>query len=104
LDTKYELEAIGNYKGNLVDKDKMSDFSDVLFKILDDISYESQKFFEDGRGNLFPSAFALDLGVLSTGEVALIEINDAFSLGLYKGCPEDFYANCLIERWDELKR
>lgn len=52
----------------------------------------------------FPDAFALDLGTLSTGEVALIEMNDAFSLGLYKGCPPSFYAKCLIERWNELKR
>lgn len=103
LDTKYELEAIGNYKGNLIDKDKESYFSDVIFKMLDDISYESQKAFENGNNNLFPNAFALDLGILSTGEVALVEMNDAFSLGLYKGCPEDFYAKCLIERWEELK-
>lgn len=55
-------------------------------------------------GREFPDAFALDLGTLSTGEVALIEMNDAFSLGLYKGCPPSFYAKCLIERWNELKR
>lgn len=55
-------------------------------------------------GREFPSAFALDLGVLSTGEVALVEMNDCFSLGLYKGCPSDFYAKCLIGRWNELKR
>jgi len=103
LDTKYELEAIGTYKGTLVDKDKMSDFSDVLFKILDDISYESQKFFEDGRGNLFPSAFVLDLGILSTGEVALIEMNDAFSIGKYNGIDDETYAKFVITRWDELK-
>ncbi len=54
-------------------------------------------------GREFPSAFALDLGVLSTGEVALVEMNDCFSLGLYKGCSETFYAECLIERWNELK-
>lgn len=55
-------------------------------------------------GREFPGAFALDLGTFSTGEVALIEMNDAFSLGLYKGCSPDFYAKCLIERWNELKR
>ena len=49
-------------------------------------------------GREFPDAFALDLGTLSTGEVALVEMNDAFSLGLYKGCSPDFYAKCLIER------
>lgn len=55
-------------------------------------------------GREFPDAFALDLGILSTGEVTLVEMNDAFSLGLYKSCPPDFYAKCLIERWNELKR
>ena len=55
-------------------------------------------------GREFPVAFALDLGILSTGEVTLVEMNDAFSLGLYKGCTPDFYAKCLIERWNELKR
>lgn len=55
-------------------------------------------------GREFPVAFALDLGILSTGEVTLVEMNDAFSLGLYKGCTLSFYAKCLIERWNELKR
>lgn len=55
-------------------------------------------------GREFPDAFALDLGILSTGEVTLVEMNDAFSLGLYKGCSPDFYTKCLIERWNELKR
>lgn len=60
-----------------------------------------------------PVACAIDVGVLSTGEVALIEVNDAFSLGLYKNvCPETeeglseyngLYCKCLIARWDELK-
>ena len=57
-----------------------------------------------------PSACALDFGILSTGEVALIEVNDAFSLGLYTGCngtEESYKANyceCLIQRWEELKK
>ena len=59
-----------------------------------------------------PVACAIDVGILSTGEVALIEINDAFSLGLYKNvCSKNekesseynrFYCECLIERWNEL--
>lgn len=56
-----------------------------------------------------PSACALDFGILSTGEVALIEVNDAFSLGLYTACNgtvESYrsnYCECLIQRWEELK-
>lgn len=52
----------------------------------------------------FPDAFALDFGTMPNGQVALIEMNDAFSLGLYKGCPSNFYAKCLIARWNELKK
>lgn len=56
-----------------------------------------------------PSACALDFGILSTGEVALIEVNDAFSLGLYNGCNKTDeiykanYCECLTQRWEELK-
>lgn len=52
----------------------------------------------------FPKAFVLDLGVLSTGEVALIEMNDAFSIGKYNGISDETYAKFLITRWDELRR
>lgn len=60
-----------------------------------------------------PSACAIDIGILSTGEIALIEINDAFSLGLYESVrlkngenPVKYnrhYCECLVERWEELK-
>ena len=51
----------------------------------------------------FPKAFALDFGVLSTGEVALIEMNDAFSIGKYNGIDDETYAKFVITRWEELK-
>jgi hypothetical protein len=54
-------------------------------------------------GREFPSAFVLDLGILSTGEVALIEMNDAFSIGKYNGIDDETYAKFLITRWNELK-
>lgn len=81
--------VIGSYKENFDEKNKTKVQQFLNSLIL---------------GREFPNAFALDLGILSTGEVALIEMNDAFSLGLYKGCPSDFYAKCLIERWNELKK
>jgi hypothetical protein len=80
--------VIGSYKENFDEKNKAKVQQFLNSLIL---------------GREFPNAFALDLGILSTGEVALVEMNDAFSLGLYKGCPSNFYAKCLIERWNELK-
>lgn len=52
-----------------------------------------------------PVAFSLDVGVLDTGETALIECNDAWALGYYKGTlsPRD-YIEMLWRRWEQLAR
>ena len=49
-----------------------------------------------------PKSYCIDVGVLSTGETALIEVNDAFSIGIYS-MPKEIYAELLITRWNELK-
>ena len=49
-----------------------------------------------------PKGYCLDVGVLSTGETALIEVNDGFSVGMY-GMSKELYAELLITRWNELK-
>jgi hypothetical protein len=46
-------------------------------------------------------AFALDVGVLATGETALVEVNDGFSLGRY-GLPVALYTDMVIARWEEM--
>ena len=49
-----------------------------------------------------PKAYCIDAGVLSSGETALIEVNDAFSIGKYS-MSKELYAELLITRWNELK-
>jgi hypothetical protein len=50
-----------------------------------------------------PAAFSLDVGVLSSGETALIECNDAWALGLYKGSiARADYIELLWRRWEQL--
>lgn len=49
-----------------------------------------------------PSAYAIDFGVLSTGETALIEVNDGFSVGAYDGVPAEVYWDMVATRWQEL--
>lgn len=49
-----------------------------------------------------PRAYALDFGVLLSGATALVEANDAFSLGLYPGADPDAYLEALAARWGEL--
>jgi hypothetical protein len=49
-----------------------------------------------------PFSYAIDFGVLSTGETALIEVNDAFAVGAYDGIPGDLYLKMLRSRWDQI--
>ena len=50
-----------------------------------------------------PAAYTLDVGVLAGGETALVECNDAWAIGYYKGSltPSDYYA-MLRSRWMEI--
>lgn len=45
--------------------------------------------------------FAIDFGVLSTGETALVELNDGFSVGAY-GIPAPCYYELVSSRWSQL--
>lgn len=49
-----------------------------------------------------PAAFALDFGILNTGELALVEMNDAFGLGWYLSNGIDKYLNMLRARFAEI--
>lgn len=47
--------------------------------------------------------YALDFGVLSSGETALVEVNDAWAIGLYgTALPAHMYMSFLQERWSHL--
>jgi len=48
-----------------------------------------------------PSAYGIDFGILKTGETALVEANDGFSLGAY-GIAARPYTDLLVRRWQEL--
>lgn len=47
--------------------------------------------------------YALDMGVLASGETALVEVNDAWAIGFYGGAmsPQD-YTRFLVARWNGL--
>jgi len=50
-----------------------------------------------------PIAFGLDVGVLDSGETALIECNDAWALGYYRGTlSQREYIEMLWRRWEQL--
>jgi hypothetical protein len=48
-----------------------------------------------------PGGYGIDFGVLSTGQTALIEVNDGYSLGSY-GLADDLYTDLIIARWAEM--
>ena len=48
------------------------------------------------------SAYCLDVGVTNKGDIALIEMTDGFSFGMY-GMSDELLAEILITRWNELK-
>jgi hypothetical protein len=50
-----------------------------------------------------PSGYSLDFGVLDNGKTALVEVNDGWALGYYRGtCSHRDYAMLLWTRWREL--
>lgn len=50
-----------------------------------------------------PHNYALDFGVLSTGETAMVEANDAWAIGLYgREMPNHLYFEFLRARWTDL--
>ena len=52
-----------------------------------------------------PAAFTLDVGVLASGETALIECNDAWAIGYYKGSlSQHDYMHMLWVRWAQIAK
>jgi hypothetical protein len=49
------------------------------------------------------SGYAIDFGVLASGETALVEMNDGFAVGAYAIGAEDYTA-MILARWEELLR
>jgi len=50
-----------------------------------------------------PKAYAIDAGVLDVGVTALVEVNDAWGLGLYRGMDNtQAYLEMLAFRWHEI--
>lgn len=48
------------------------------------------------------AGFCIDFGLLSTGETALIELNDGYSIGAYDGISADDFGELTFARWFEL--
>jgi hypothetical protein len=48
-----------------------------------------------------PAGYGIDFGVLSTGQTALVEVNDGYSLGSY-GLDDSLYTDLIVARWCQM--
>jgi hypothetical protein len=53
------------------------------------------------RSGEAPAGYAIDFGVLDTGETALVEVNDGYALGSYGLC-DQLYTDLIVARWLEM--
>lgn len=51
-----------------------------------------------------PAGWALDVGRLADGRQVLVEANDGWALGLYKGADQKAYLAVIAARWEELSK
>ena len=72
---------------------EMLEFDDALI---------AQMVADFGASGEAPTAYALDVARLTNGRTALVEVNDAWALGLYRGLRPRDYADMLWSRWSEL--
>ena len=83
----HRVEFIGNYSGDFL----VSVNGPYLQNIIN----------ENRSG--FPSAYTIDIGVLSNGENVVVEYNDMWAIGNY-GVPNDIYLRMLKTRYFEIIR
>ncbi len=84
-----ELIGYGRYD----DFDSEDQFID--FELIDDAIWAMK--------DLNIIGYSLDFGVLDTCQTALIEANDGWSLGLYKGtCSNQDYCELIYQRWKQI--
>ena len=82
-----EIRSIDHYHGNaniLLDIDRVHHAIKTL----------------DNAGESY-AGYAIDFGILDSGETALVEMNDGFSIGAYKINRKD-YTDMILARWEEL--
>lgn len=80
-----KIEAIGNYDGDESIVPDIEVVEEAISKLKD-----------------YPSAYCIDFGVLSTGETALVEYNDAYAVGWYLDNDIDIYWKLISTRFKEM--
>lgn len=84
-----EIRFIGHYSGNKDIKASLTIIKEAIKKLCD-----------AGEGY---NGFCIDFGVLSSGETALVEMNDGYSIGAYSGVNSEDYGDLIFSRWSQLR-
>lgn len=93
---------LSEYRIYVVDsKIRSVDFYSGNHEIKIDINVVKQAINTLDRSQESYAGYAIDFGVLSSGETALIEMNDGFALGAYQINSQD-YTDLILSRWEEL--
>jgi len=93
---RYYVSGPGNLKSGRYDEDGEDDAPKPDMAIVEEMA---RLLFEE-----LGHPFALDVGVLSTGETALVEVNDAWAIGLYENALSPFeYYQFLCARWESIE-
>jgi len=81
------------------------DILDICYYKGEPTKLPNAKIIEDmvSKVSHYAVAFGLDVGVLDTGETAVIEMNDFCCLGNY-GLKAQHYAMCIAKRWTDVYR
>ncbi len=82
-----EIRSIDFYDGNI----------DVLIDV--EKVQEAMKYLDDAGESY--AGYAIDFGVLDSGETALVEMNDGFAVGAYN-IDRKNYTDLILARWEEL--
>lgn len=73
-----------------------------------DLKYAETVVYRYFAGGDAPVSFGIDIGLIDGGSFVVIEVNDAWALGLYKcdvlPMERCAYRDMLARRWDEIKR
>ncbi|WP_045861694.1 ATP-grasp domain-containing protein [Teredinibacter purpureus] len=82
------IRAIEHYEGDVSTAPSI----DVIQKAIDSLDSSGQSY----------AGYAIDFGVLDSGETALVEMNDGFAIGAYNDISSSDYTDMIFARWAQL--
>ncbi len=83
-----KIIGIGQYDNDDIDVDGWQ-YSDMIMEMVN--AWKTQ-----------PIAYCIDIGIIKDVGISLIEVNDAWATGMYKGISPNDYVNWVMTRWKSI--